>query len=565
MPMPSHKYRPYDTVELPDRTWPDSVVASAPVWCSTDLRDGNQALVNPMDAERKRRFFDLLVQLGIKEIEVGFPSASKTDFDFVRTLVEQELVPADTTIAVLTQARPELIERTFEAIDGARRAIIHLYNSTSVTQRRVVFRLDRDGITDLAVRGASLCRELAARTSTEIVFQYSPESFHHTELDYALEICEAVAEEWGPTPGEKMIVNLPTTVEQFPPNVYADRIEWFGRRFTKRGSAILSVHPHNDRGTAVATAELGLMAGAERVEGTLFGNGERTGNVDLITIALNLLTQGVDPGLDLSRLDEARRIVEECNELPVHPRHPYAGELVYTAFSGSHQDAIKKGMYAQERSGSDVWDVPYLPIDPKDVGRSYEAIIRVNSQSGKGGVAYLMETEHHLELPRGLQVEFAQKAQAITDSRGGELTADELLGVFREQYLDHVRPYELVAYTNSGEGDADQIAARVKVDGEERVVEGEGNGPISALVDAFAKAFGISIAIRDYHEHAMSGSAHAQAAAYVEADVDGEAFWGVGVHGSILTASLRAVVNAVNRAAAAREAASSLAEAFDSV
>jgi 2-isopropylmalate synthase len=565
MPMPSHKYRPYDTVELPDRTWPDSVVASAPVWCSTDLRDGNQALVNPMDAERKRRFFDLLVQLGIKEIEVGFPSASKTDFDFVRTLVEQELVPANTTIAVLTQARPELIERTFEAIDGARRAIIHLYNSTSVTQRRVVFRLDRDGITDLAVRGARHCRELAARTNTEIVFQYSPESFHHTELDYALEICEAVAEEWGPTPGEKMIVNLPTTVEQFPPNVYADRIEWFGRRFTKRGSAILSVHPHNDRGTAVATAELGLMAGAERVEGTLFGNGERTGNVDLITIALNLLTQGVDPGLDLSRLDEARRIVEECNELPVHPRHPYAGELVYTAFSGSHQDAIKKGMYAQERSGSDVWDVPYLPIDPKDVGRSYEAIIRVNSQSGKGGVAYLMETEHHLELPRGLQVEFAQKAQAITDSRGGELTADELLGVFREQYLDHVRPYELVAYTNSSEGDADQIAARVKVDGEERVVEGEGNGPISALVDAFAKTFGISIAIRDYHEHAMSGSAHAQAAAYVEADVDGEAFWGVGVHGSILTASLRAVVNAVNRASAAREAASSLAEAFDSV
>jgi len=563
MPMPSHKYRPYDHVELPDRKWPDSVVTRAPIWCSTDLRDGNQALVSPMDAARKRRFFDLLVQLGIKEIEVGFPSASKTDFDFVRTLVEQELVPADTTIAVLTQARPELIERTYEAIEGARRAIIHLYNSTSVTQRRVVFRLDRDGITDLAVRGARLCRELAAKTSTEIVFQYSPESFHHTELDYALEICEAVAEEWGPTPQEKMIVNLPTTVEQFPPNVYADRIEWFGRQFTKRESAILSVHPHNDRGTAVATAELGLMAGAERVEGTLFGNGERTGNVDLITIALNLLTQGVDPGLDLSHIDEARRIVEECNELPVHPRHPYAGELVYTAFSGSHQDAIKKGMYAQERSGSDVWDVPYLPIDPKDVGRSYEAIIRVNSQSGKGGVAYLMETEHHLELPRGLQVDFAQKAQAITDARGGELTADELLAVFREQYLDHVRPYELVAYTNSSEGDVDQIAARLKVDGEERVIEGEGNGPLAALVDAFAKAFGVTIAIRDYHEHAMSASADAQAAAYVEADVDGEAFWGVGVHGSILTASLRAVVNAVNRARAARDAADSLAEAFE--
>ncbi len=565
MPMPFEKYRPYEIVDLPDRTWPDNVVSRAPIWCSTDLRDGNQALVNPMDAERKRRFFDLLVRLGVKEIEVGFPAASKTDFDFVRSLVEERLVPEDTTIAVLTQARPELIERTYEAVEGARRAIIHLYNSTSVTQRRVVFRLDRDGITDLAVRGTRLCRELAAETSTEIVFQYSPESFHHTELDYALEICEAVADEWGPTPEAKMIVNLPTTVEQFPPNVYADRIEWFGRRFSRRDSAIVSVHPHNDRGTAVATAELGLMAGAERVEGTLFGNGERTGNVDLITIALNLLTQGVDPRLDLSRIDEARRIVEECNELPVHPRHPYVGELVYTAFSGSHQDAIKKGMYAQERSGSPVWDVPYLPIDPKDVGRSYEAIIRVNSQSGKGGVAYLMETEHHLELPRGLQVDFAQKVQAITDARGGELTGEELMGVFREQYLDHTQPYELVAYTNSSEGDADQIAARVRVNGEERVIEGEGNGPISALVDAFGRAFGIRIAIRDYHEHAMSGSADAQAAAYVEADVDGDAFWGVGVHGSILTASLRAVVNAVNRTTAARAAAESLTEAFDAV
>ena len=565
MAMPFHKYRPYDRVDLPGRRWPDAVITHAPIWCSTDLRDGNQALVNPMDAARKRRFFELLVMLGIKEIEVGFPAASKTDFDFVRTLVDDNLVPQDTTIAVLTQARPELIERTFESIEGTRRAIVHLYNSTSVTQRRVVFRLDRAGITDLAVRGTHLCRELADLTSTEIVFQYSPESFHHTELDYALEICEAVADEWAPTPQEKMIVNLPTTVEQFPPNVYADRIEWFGERFSKRDSAIISVHPHNDRGTAVATAELGLMAGAERVEGTLFGNGERTGNVDLIVLALNLFTQGVDPRLDLSHIDEARRIVEECNELPVHPRHPYAGELVYTAFSGSHQDAIKKGMYAQERSGSTLWDVPYLSIDPKDVGRSYEAIIRVNSQSGKGGVAYLMETEHHLELPRGLQIDFAQKVQAITDARGGELTADELMGAFREQYLDYVRPYELVAYTNSSEGDADQIAARVKVDGEERVIEGEGNGPISALVDAFAKAFGVQIAIRDYHEHAMSASATAQAATYVEADVDGEALWGVGVHGSILTASLRAVVNAVNRARAAREVQEAAAAAFDVV
>jgi len=554
MPMPFHKYRPYETVELPDRTWPDVVLTRAPIWCSTDLRDGNQALVNPMDGPRKRRFFDLLVELGVKEIEVGFPSASMTDFEFVRTLVEEDLIPRDTTIAVLTQARPELIRRTFEAIEGARRVIIHLYNSTSVVQRRVVFGLDREGVTALAVRSTRLINELAEASGTEIVFQYSPESFHHTELDYALEICEAVAEEWGPTPEAKLIVNLPTTVEQFPPNVYADRIEWFCRHFSQRDAAIVSAHPHNDRGTAVATAELGLMAGAERVEGTLFGNGERTGNVDLVTLALNLLTQGVDPELDLSHIDEARAIVEECNELPVHPRHPYVGELVYTAFSGSHQDAIKKGMHAQERSGSEIWDVPYLPIDPLDVGRTYEAIIRVNSQSGKGGVAYLMETENHLELPRGLQIEFAQKAQAIADARGGELTASELMEAFDDAYLSHVRPYALLAYTHSSEEDADQIAARIEVDGVERVVEGEGNGPIAALVDALAKEFGVRISVRDYHEHAMSASASATAAAYVEADVDDEAFWGVGLHGSIVTASLRAIVNAVNRSVAAKAA-----------
>jgi 2-isopropylmalate synthase len=563
MPMPYHRYRPYDTVDLPDRTWPDTVLSRAPVWCSTDLRDGNQALVNPMDIERKRRFFDLLVRLGVKEIEVGFPSASKADFDFARVLVDEGLIPGDTTIAVLTQARPELIERTFEAIEGVPRAIVHLYNSTSVTQRRVVFRMDREGVKGLAVNGAALCRELASRTDQEVVFQYSPESFHHTELDYALEVCEAVAAEWGPTPDEKMIVNLPTTVEQFPPNVYADRIEWFCRHFTKRDSAIVSVHPHNDRGTAVATAEMGLMAGAERVEGTLFGNGERTGNVDLITLALNLLTQGVDPGLDLSAIDEAKAIVEECNELPVHPRHPYVGELVYTAFSGSHQDAIKKGMVAQERSESEVWDVPYLPIDPLDVGRTYEAIIRVNSQSGKGGVAYLMESEHHLELPRGLQVDFAQKVQAITDARGGELTADELLDAFRGHYLDHTSPYELVAYTHSSEGDADQIAARLLVNGEERIVEGEGNGPIAALVTALGSELGIDLHVRDYHEHAMAKGEDATAAAYVEADVGDDVVWGVGIHGSIVTASLRAVVNAVNRAIALRAAQDAAAAAFE--
>jgi 2-isopropylmalate synthase len=560
--MPYWKYRPYETVDLPDRVWPNRVVDRAPIWCSTDLRDGNQSLVKPMDSARKRKMFDLLVTLGMKEIEVGFPSASKTDFDFVRMLVEEDLIPADTTIAVLTQARPELIERTYESIEGARRAIVHLYNSTSMTQRRVVFRLDRDGITGLAVRGAALCKALTAETATEIVFQYSPESFHGTELDYALEICEAVIAEWGPTSEERMIVNLPTTVESFPPNVYADRLEWFQRHVSSRGQIILSVHPHNDRGTAVATAELGLMAGAERVEGTLFGNGERTGNVDLVTLALNLLTQGVDPGLDLSRIDEAKAIVEECNELPVHPRHPYAGELVYTAFSGSHQDAIKKGMYAQQRSQSELWDVPYLAVDPMDLGRTYEAIIRVNSQSGKGGVSYLMETEHHLELPRGLQIDFAQKVQAITDARGDELTADELLAAFHEHYLDHTRPYELVSYAHWSAED-DRIVAQVTVDGEPQELTGSGNGPIDALVEAFERQFGISVRIRDYHEHAMSASADATAAAYVEADVDDDAVWGIGLHSSIVTASLRAIVNAVNRALALRAAEEAASAVFD--
>ena len=563
MPMPFEHYRPYATVDLPDRTWPDVVLDRAPIWCSTDLRDGNQALVNPMDGFRKRRFFDLLVRLGVKEIEVGFPAASKADFDFCRLLVEDGVIPDDTTIAVLTQARPELIERTYEAIEGTPRAIVHLYNSTSETQRRVVFRLDRDGITELAVRGTALCKELAAGTSTDVVFQYSPESFHHTELDYALEICEAVAEEWDPAPDAKMIVNLPTTVEAFPPNVYADRMEWFCRSFTRRDGAIMSVHPHNDRGTAVATAELGLMAGAERVEGCLFGNGERTGNVDLITLALNLLTQGIDPRLDLAELDEARRIVEECNELPVHPRHPYVGELVYTAFSGSHQDAIKKGMDAQERSGSDVWDVPYLPLDPKDVGRDYEAIIRVNSQSGKGGVAYLMKTEHHLDLPRGLQIDFAQKVQAITDARGGELTADELLEAFTGHYTGVTEPFALLSYTHESGEDGDRLVARMRIDGEDVEVVGEGNGPIAALVHGLEQRLGFEVDVRDYHEHAMSKGEDATAAAYVEADVDEEAFWGVGIHPSIVTASLRAVVNVVNRAHALRSARDEAVAAFD--
>jgi 2-isopropylmalate synthase len=564
--MPFDKYRPYETVDLPDRTWPDRVVDRAPIWCSTDLRDGNQALVKPMDPARKQKMFDLLVALGVKEVEVGFPAASKTDFEFVRRLVEDDLIPADTTIAVLTQARPELIERTYEAIEGARRAIVHLYNSTSETQRRVVFRLDRDGIRDLAVRGTALCKELAAGAAgTRIVFEYSPESFHGTELDYALEVCEAVAAEWGPTSDEKMIVNLPTTVEAFPPNVYADRLEWFQRHFSARDQIILSVHPHNDRGTAVATAELGLMAGAERVEGTLFGNGERTGNVDLVTIALNLLTQGVEPGLDLSRIDETKAIVEECNELPVHPRHPWAGELVYTAFSGSHQDAIKKGMHAQERAGSEVWDVPYLPIDPKDLGRDYEAIIRVNSQSGKGGVAYLLQSEYGLDLPRGLQVDFAQKVQAIADAEGGELTAPELYAVFRESYLDVGEPLELLSYRHESDEAGDRLVARVRTAGEEVEIEGAGNGPIAAFVTALGKQLGLDVRVREYHEHALTAGEDATAAAYVEADVDDEAVWGVGIHASIVTASLRAVVNSVNRALALRAAQAAALEAFGAV
>jgi 2-isopropylmalate synthase len=557
MTMPFEKYRPYETVDLPDRTWPNVVLTTAPIWCSTDLRDGNQSLVNPMDGPRKRRFFELLLELGFKEIEVGFPAASATDFDFVRELVDGDLIPDDVTIAVLTQARPELIERTFESVAGARRAIVHLYNSTSVTQRRVVFRLDREGITELAVRGTELCRRLAAETDTEIVFEYSPESFHHTELDYALEICEAVAAEWEPTPDEKMIVNLPTTVEQFPPNVYADRIEWFARNFSKRNAAILSVHPHNDRGTAVATAELGLMAGAERVEGTLFGNGERTGNVDIVTIALNLLTQGVDPKLDLSQLDEAKRIVEECNELSVHPRHPWAGDLVYTAFSGSHQDAIKKGMHAWRRSGDAVWDVPYLPIDPKDVGRSYEAIIRVNSQSGKGGVAYLLLDRYGLDLPRALQVEFAQQVQAITDLEGGELSAAQIFELFRERYLDAPAQYELVSYSHEADETGDRLVARLR----EGSLEGHGNGPIAALVHGFASQ-GVELTVLDYHEHALETGEDATAAAYIEAEIDGDVVWGVAVHASIVTASLRAVVNAVNRSLVARAEREAALRAF---
>ncbi len=548
MPMPYHRYRPYPRVELPDRTWPDRRLERAPKWVSVDLRDGNQALVNPMDIERKRRMFELLVEVGFDEIEVGFPSASKADYDFVRVLVDEGLIPDHVTIVVLTQARQELIERTMESLAGVPRAIVHLYNSTSELQRRVVFRSDREGIKDLAVQGAIWCRDLAAPLDGDVRFQYSPESFTGTEPDYALEVCEAVMDVFEPTPERRLILNLPATVELSTPNLYADIIEWFDRSVKARDSIILSLHPHNDRGCAVAATELALMAGGERVEGTLFGNGERTGNVDLVTLALNLFTQGVDPGLELGDIDRVRAIVEECNELPVHPRHPYAGELVYTAFSGSHQDAIKKGFDAMERTDGELFEVPYLLIDPHDVGRTYEAVIRVNSQSGKGGVAYIMQREHSLDLPRGLQVEFAQAVQRLTDAEGGELSRARLYETFQQEYLVYEEPLVLVSYQLAS-GDDDRVEATVRWRGEERVVAGVGNGPIAAFVNAVRDGLGVPVQVRDYHEHALGAGATASAAAYVEADVDENITWGVGIHSSIVTASLRAVTSAVNRAA----------------
>ena len=550
-PMPFHLYRPFTPIALLDRRWPSRVTTTAPRWCSVDLRDGNQALIDPMDPERKRRMFDLLVRCGFKEIEVGFPSASQTEFDFVRQLIEQDLIPDDVMIQVLTQARPELIERTFESLRGAPRALVHLYNSTSTLQRRVVFGLDRAGIVDIAVRGARLCRTLARTLpGTDVRFQYSPESFTGTELDFAVEICEAVMDVWEPTPERPVILNLPATVEMATPNVYADQIEWFHRTVRGRETIVLSLHPHNDRGTAVAAAELGVMAGADRVEGTLFGNGERTGNVDVVTLALNLFSQGVDPRLDLSDIDAARRTVEHCNRLPVHPRHPYVGDLVYTAFSGSHQDAIKKGF---EALGTDyaAWEVPYLPIDPHHLGRSYEAVIRVNSQSGKGGVAYIMKFEHGLDLPRRLQIEFSSVIQKLTEASGTEISANRIWTAFETTYLTSEHPVGLVGHplitTASDTGDV-TVEAHVRLGGGERWLKGHGNGPIAAFVDAL-KAAGIVVELTDYTEHALGEGADARAAAYVEARVNGgKTRWGVGVDANIVTASLRAVVSAVNRA-----------------
>lgn len=560
--MPYHRYQPYQQqfrTDLPDRSWPNRRVETAPRWCAVDLRDGNQALIDPMSPERKRRMFQLLVQLGYKEIEVGFPSASQSDFDFVRQLIEQDLIPDDVTIQVLTQCREHLIDRTFAALRGAKRAIVHFYNSTSTLQRRVVFGLDRDGITDIATTGAWLCQKYAEihTPDTDIHYEYSPESYTGTELDYALEVCAKVIEVVDPTPDHRLIVNLPATVEMAMPNVYADSIEWMHRHLPRRDSLVLSLHPHNDRGTGVAAAELGLLAGADRIEGCLFGNGERTGNVDLVTLGLNLFSQGIDPMIDFSNIDEIKRTVEYCNQLPVHERHPYVGDLVYTAFSGSHQDAIKKGFDALSADAATAgvpvekhsWAVPYLPIDPKDLGRTYEAVIRVNSQSGKGGVAYVMQTEHQLDLPRRLQIEFSGVVQQVTDNDGGEVDPQTMWEIFAGQYLlDHqTNPsVTLTDYTLATVDGKVEFEAVVGYDGERHTVTAVGNGPVDAYVNAL-QSLGVNVRVLDYHEHALSSGGDAQAAAYVECEVDGRTVWGAGVDANIVTATIRAVTSAVNR------------------
>ena len=560
--LPVARYRPSSGPDLPDRTWPSNRITRAPQWCSVDLRDGNQALIDPMDADRKRRMFELLVAMGYKEIEVGFPAASQTDFDFVRSLVVGDLIPDDVVVQVLTQAREELIERTFASVEGAERAVVHLYNSTSTLQRRVVFGTDVDGVRDIAVRGAQICAKFTEQTSTDVFFEYSPESWTGTELEVAVDVCEAVLDVWQPTPDRRAILNFPATVEVYSPDRYADAVEWTSRALTRRDAVVLSLHPHNDRGTAVAAAELGVQAGADRVEGTLFGNGERTGNVDLVTLGMNLFTAGVDPQVDLSRLDEVRRTVEHCNQLPVPERHPWAGDLVYTAFSGSHQDAINKGLRAMEVDataagvpvGEHPWEVPYLPVDPHDVGRTYEAVIRVNSQSGKGGVAYLLRTEHQLELPRRLQVEVSRVVQALTDAEGGEVTAERLWEVFSDEYLrTDATGASVVLHGHRITGDAagEELTASVVVDGVPHDLRGRGNGPIAAFVTALEQT-GVELRVLDYAEHARSAGRDAEAAAYVECEVDGRVLWGVGLHENIVTASLRAVVSAADRARRAR-------------
>ncbi|MGN6701940.1 MAG: 2-isopropylmalate synthase [Burkholderiaceae bacterium] len=543
---PAAKYRPFPTVDLPDRTWPNRVITNPPIWMSTDLRDGNQALIEPMSPARKLRLFEMLVKIGLKEIEVAFPSASQTDFDFVRKLIEEDRIPDDVTIIVLTQSREDLIRRTVDSVRGAKRAVIHLYNSVAPAFRKIVFNMSREEIRNIAVTGAKLVKQLTdAAPETEWGFEYSPESFSMTELDFSKEICDAVSAVWQPTPERKMILNLPSTVECSTPNVYADQIEWMHRHVARRESILISVHPHNDRGTAVASAELAVMAGADRVEGCLFGNGERTGNVDLVTLALNLYTQGIHPGLDFSDIDAVRQCVEECNQLPVHPRHPYVGDLVFTAFSGSHQDAIRKGFARQQPDA--IWEVPYLPIDPADVGRSYDAVIRVNSQSGKGGMTFLLEQEYGLSLPRRLQIEFSRAVQKHTDRSGKEVTAADIFAIFRSEYLDQPAPYAYVGHRiseNSANAKAVDVEVDIERDGKPMTVRGSGNGPIYA----FIHALGLPVKVMDFHEHAVGAGADARAACYIELRVaDKQTGFGVGIDANIVTASFRAVISGINR------------------
>ena len=560
--MPKHRYAPFIPVDLTDRTWPTKKMTKAPKWCSVDLRDGNQALIDPMDAHRKLTMFQLLVKMGYKEIEVGFPSASQTDFDFVRKIIDEKLIPDDVVIQVLTQARKPLIERTFESIKGAKQVVVHLYNSTSTLQRRVVFGQDKEGIKKIATEGAQICQDLVASVpGTTVFFEYSPESYTGTELEYAKEVCDAVNDIWKPTPDHKTIINLPATVEMATPNVYADSIEWMHRNLKYRDSIVLSLHPHNDRGTGVAAAELGYLAGADRIEGTLFGNGERTGNVCLVTLGLNLFSHGIDPHIDFSDIDDVRRTVEYCNQLRVPERHPYGGDLVFTAFSGSHQDAIKKGLEHMERdakaAGKEIddhtWAVPYLPIDPKDIGRTYEAVIRVNSQSGKGGVAYLMKNEHHLDLPRRLQIEFSQVVQAKTDSEGGEVSPDELWKIFEDEYLPASNnswgrfTFDSIAQSSQTGKDV-SLTVELTDAGKKETLTGTGNGPIAAFVEIMNSHLGKTpVRVLDYYEHALSSGGDASAAAYLECEVGGKTYWGVGIDPSTTTASLKAVVSAVNR------------------
>ncbi|MEO6929440.1 MAG: 2-isopropylmalate synthase, partial [Casimicrobiaceae bacterium] len=551
------KYQPFATIDMPDRRWPARTIDRAPAWCSVDLRDGNQALIEPMDAERKMRMFRLLLDMGYKEIEIGFPAASQTDFDFIRKLIDEDLIPHDVSVQVLTQAREALIRRSFEALAGARRAIMHLYNSTSVTQRRVVFNLDRPGISAIAVAGATLIRDLAAKNPrTQWTFEYTPESFTATELGFAKEICDAVTAVWQPTPARKVIVNLPSTVELSTPNVYADQIEWMSRNLARRDCIVLSVHPHNDRGCGVAAAELAQMAGAERVEGCLFGNGERTGNVCLVTLGLNLFTQGIDPGIDFSDINAIIRTVEYANQMEIHPRHPYGGELVFTAFSGSHQDAIKKGL-AERRQwlarGEQQWDVPYLPIDPADVGRTYDAVIRVNSQSGKGGVAYLLERDYGLALPRLLQIEFSHAVQRIADASGKELAAAEIRAAFDREYVVQDAPLRYIDHRaqHADDGHVEQLSARLSIGGVERVLQGAGNGPVDAFVQVLRDALDVDIHVQNYHEHGVGAGEDATAVSYVQLRVGAErAVYGVGLDSNIVTATLKAVVSAINRGVA---------------